>query len=143
MKLFKRFISLAAAAVTAVSASALPAMAAATPDKVDYNETENNWAKLLQYTLYFYDANMCGTDVEDNNLLAWRGNCHTYDSKVPMQPIDDNHTGTNMSASFMKQYKDILLRQFILFAEFLYIPRITVDISGEVDHVDSPHISTF
>ena len=42
-----------------------------------------------------------------------------------------------------EQYKDILLRQFILFAEFLYIPRITVDISGEVDHVDSPHISTF
>lgn len=108
MKLFKRFITLAAAAVTAVSASALPVMAAATPDKVDYNETENNWAKLLQYTLYFYDANMCGTVVEENNRLSWRGNCHTYDAKVPMQHIDDNHAGTNMSASFMKQYGDIL-----------------------------------
>jgi hypothetical protein len=90
------------------SLPALPAAAKTTPNKADYYEVDANWAKLLQYSMYFYDANMCGTDVEDNNLLAWRGNCHTYDSKVPMQPIDDNHTGTNMSASFMKQYKDIL-----------------------------------
>ncbi|MDO4864543.1 MAG: glycoside hydrolase, partial [Ruminococcus sp.] len=96
MNIYKRLITLAAAAITAVSASALPAMAAATPDKVDYFETENNWAKLLQYTLCFYDANMCGTGVEENNLLSWRGNCHVYDAKVPMQAIDDNHTGTNL-----------------------------------------------
>ena len=41
---------------------------------VDYN-----YAKLLQYSLYFYDANMCGGDVTGKSLLSWRNNCHTYD----------------------------------------------------------------
>ena len=69
MKIFKRLSAFTAAAVTAVSASAaaMPAFAKATPNVVDYEETENNWAKLLQYTLYFYDANMCGTGVAMGN----------------------------------------------------------------------------
>ena len=94
MKIIRRLSSIAAAAVTAFTAvsSAMPANAAATPDVADYYETENNWAKLLQYTLYFYDANMCGTGVSENNRLSWRGDCHVYDAKVPMHPIDDGHS---------------------------------------------------
>ena len=90
MKLFKRTSAFAAAAALAVTGmpNVMQATAATTPDVVDYEETENNWAKLLQYTLYFYDANMCGTDVKENNRLSWRGDCHVYDSKVPMQPVD-------------------------------------------------------
>ena len=42
----------------------------------------DNYAKLLQYSLYLYDANMCGKDVESNSLMSWRGNCHTSD-EVP------------------------------------------------------------
>ena len=38
-----------------------------------------NYAKLLQYSLYLYDANMCGTDVGESSLLDWRNDCHTYD----------------------------------------------------------------
>ena len=97
----KRLSAFASAAVMALTASGAgtTAFAATTPDVADYAETENNWAKLLQYTLYFYDANMCGTGVSDNNLLSWRGNCHVYDAKVPMHPIDDEHTGANMSES--------------------------------------------
>lgn len=38
-----------------------------------------NYAKLLQYSLYLYDANMCGNDVSSSSLLDWRGNCHTND----------------------------------------------------------------
>ncbi len=41
-----------------------------------------NFAKLLQESLYFYDGNMCGTDVDENSAFSWRGNCHTYDSHV-------------------------------------------------------------
>ena len=41
-----------------------------------------NFAKLLQESLYFYDGNMCGTDVDENSAFSWRGNCHTYDSYV-------------------------------------------------------------
>ncbi len=39
----------------------------------------DDYAKLLQYSLYFYDANMCGSDVNSKCGLTWRGNCHTND----------------------------------------------------------------
>jgi len=42
-------------------------------------QSTDNYAKLLQYSLYFYDANMCGKHVEDKSQLSWRGNCHTQD----------------------------------------------------------------
>ncbi len=45
----------------------------------NYSDIEYNYAKLLQYALYFYDANMCGEDVSEKSALDWRGNCHTYD----------------------------------------------------------------
>lgn len=44
-----------------------------------------NFAKLLQYSLYFYDANMCGNKVSETSLYSkdlyngWRGNCHVND----------------------------------------------------------------
>lgn len=37
----------------------------------------NNYARLLQYSLYFYDANMCGNFTE--NAYNWRKSCHTDD----------------------------------------------------------------
>jgi glycosyl hydrolase family 9 len=39
----------------------------------------DNYAKLLQYSLYFYDANMCGDQVNSKTALSWRSNCHTSD----------------------------------------------------------------
>ncbi|MGN0395346.1 MAG: glycoside hydrolase family 9 protein, partial [Coprococcus sp.] len=45
-------------------------------------DIEYNYAKLLQESLYFYDANMCGTDVKEKSELSWRDNCHAGDSKV-------------------------------------------------------------
>lgn len=44
-------------------------------------DVEFNYAKALQESLYFYDANMCGY-LEDTCALSWRGNCHTYDRNV-------------------------------------------------------------
>ncbi len=41
---------------------------------------EYNYAKLLQYSLYFYDANMCGNEVGSKSILSWRGACHTFDN---------------------------------------------------------------
>ena len=72
-----------------------------------------DYARALQYSLYFYDANMCGDDVEGHNLLSWRGNCHTYDAHVPLEEWDgkkDKSTagGVNLSSSFIAKYKDIL-----------------------------------
>ncbi|MCL1903296.1 MAG: glycoside hydrolase family 9 protein [Oscillospiraceae bacterium] len=52
----------------------------ATPD--NNAETGVNYARLLQYLLYFYDANMCGADVGDESGVNWRGACHTCDASV-------------------------------------------------------------
>lgn len=43
---------------------------------------EYNYAKLLQESLYFYDANMCGKDVGERSAFSWRDDCHTTDSVV-------------------------------------------------------------
>ena len=39
----------------------------------------DNDAKLLQYSLYVYDANMCGS-AADNSAFSWRSACHTGDA---------------------------------------------------------------
>ncbi len=101
MSLLKRLTALAVGAVMTVGMSAVPT--SAEEKAYNYYETDANWAKLLQYSMYFYDANMCGTDVSENNLLPWRGDCHTYDAQVPL-----NSTNTNLSDDFIEQYKDIL-----------------------------------
>ena len=40
---------------------------------------QDDYARLLQYSLYFYDANMCGDTAAENSAIAWRGDCHTDD----------------------------------------------------------------
>ena len=79
---------------------------------VENSGVEYDYARALQYSIYFYDANMCGTDVDEHNRLAWRSDCHTYDAHVPMQPWDEKDSkskgGTNLSQAFMDKYKDIL-----------------------------------
>lgn len=42
-------------------------------------EVQEDYARLLQYSLYFYDANMCGDDVGEKSALPWRDNCHEED----------------------------------------------------------------
>lgn len=74
-----------------------------TPTTVGAVDEEANFARALQYSIYFYDANMCGTGVTENNRYNWRGNCHTYDAQVKM-----NSTATNLSESFLTQYQDVL-----------------------------------
>ena len=45
-------------------------------------DIEYNFAKLLQETLYFYDANMCGGDVDEKSAFSWRSDCHTVDKTI-------------------------------------------------------------
>lgn len=42
--------------------------------------TQQDYARLLQYSLYFYDGNMCGDEVNENSAYSWRGDCHTCDA---------------------------------------------------------------
>ncbi len=66
-------------------------------------EIDYNYAKALQYSQYFYDANMCGTGVKENGQYKWRDDCHTYDAKLPLDP-----TNTNMTQSFITKNKSVL-----------------------------------
>lgn len=45
----------------------------------DPTSVQRDYARLLQYSLYFYDANMCGDQAQQNSAVSWRGNCHTED----------------------------------------------------------------
>ncbi|MDO5559604.1 MAG: glycoside hydrolase family 9 protein, partial [Oscillospiraceae bacterium] len=79
---FKKNMSkraLAGVAALAITASAV--MTGSFFSKPDVAEAagSDNYAKLLQYSLFLYDANMCGSDVKDKSLLTWRSNCHTSD----------------------------------------------------------------
>lgn len=103
MKLTKKLTAVMLCGAMAAGTVPFTASAKTIPNNVDYYEVDANWAKLLQYSMYFYDANMCGTGVNDNNLLPWRGNCHTYDSQVKLDSVS-----TNLSDSFIKKYADIL-----------------------------------
>lgn len=80
-------------------------MVASPASMIDVNAAtlEYNYAKALQLSQFFYDANMCGTGVDENGLYDWRTDCHTYDAKVKL-----NSTDTNMSDSFINANKSIL-----------------------------------
>ncbi|MDR0920715.1 MAG: glycoside hydrolase family 9 protein, partial [Oscillospiraceae bacterium] len=60
-----------------------------------------NYAKALQYSLYLFDANMCGTDVGENSDLSWRGDCHTQDANREV-----NINGTNYNVDVSGGYHD-------------------------------------
>lgn len=65
--------------VVALSALAAPFSAAVTPSLTATAAGSDNYAKLLQYSLYFYDANMCGDQVGEKSAITWRDDCHTSD----------------------------------------------------------------
>ncbi|MCM1006943.1 MAG: glycoside hydrolase family 9 protein [Ruminococcus flavefaciens] len=114
MKLTKRLLASAMCAATALcsATSVFPAVNAAeelADSLANDSGLDYDFARALQYSIYFYDANMCGTEVEENNLYSWRGNCHTYDAQVPLKPMADSKSpGTNLSQSFIDKYRDIL-----------------------------------
>lgn len=43
------------------------------------DEVKEDYARLLQYSLFFYDGVMCGDDVDETSNYYWRGDCHTED----------------------------------------------------------------
>jgi len=125
MKLSKKIIAAALSAATAAAsmASSMPIQAADTETEQQFcapisevvtdSGLDIDYARALQYSLYFYDANMCGDQVSEHTRLAWRGDCHTYDAHVPMIEWDRITTqsskgGTNLSSEFMTKYKDVL-----------------------------------
>ncbi|MBQ4466457.1 MAG: glycoside hydrolase family 9 protein [Oscillospiraceae bacterium] len=109
---------LASAAVLLTGLSALPASAAAGeeldpisdserkfPDPDTLTEKEVNFAKALQLSMYFYDANKCG---KSSGRLEWRGDCHMEDAQIPLIPMTEKQRGTNLSQEFLDAHMDVL-----------------------------------
>lgn len=74
------------------------------------DEVEHNFAKALQLSLYFYDANKCGDGITGGRL-EWRGDCHVEDKEIPLVPMtekDQVKTGTNLSQKFIDANKKYL-----------------------------------
>ena len=74
IKRFKKITATFIAAVMVIAGVNIPA------GQAKASNVSCNYAKLLQYSLYFYDANMCGDEVGETSLLDWRDDCHTYDT---------------------------------------------------------------
>ncbi len=87
MRKSNRIKAAIAGSVFAVSALAAPlAMFGNEPVSIAENASVTasaavnaNYAKLLQYSMYFYDANMCGNAVSETSGITWREDCHTKD----------------------------------------------------------------
>lgn len=113
MNKLKKFISAVMCTALAVSQTAaiLPTVNAAEELKeslANDSGLDYDFARALQYSIYFYDANMCGTEVDENNGYTWRGDCHTYDAQVKLTAGITDFVGTNLSQAFIDKYKDIL-----------------------------------
>ena len=81
MQIKNKIKSVVVSSVMAVGAIAAPLSSALTPSlSAGAAGAGDDYAKLLQYSLYFYDANMCGDQVEEAGKLSWRSDCHTSDS---------------------------------------------------------------
>ncbi|MBQ4465090.1 MAG: glycoside hydrolase family 9 protein [Oscillospiraceae bacterium] len=94
----------AALLATSVLSGFSPAMNVTAADA----DIDVNFARLLQHSMTFYDANMCGKGVEEKSLLSWRGDCHLSDAKVPLHPIDKDSTGVNLTEAQIKELSPYL-----------------------------------
>lgn len=102
-KLLKRILSVATCAALLLPTGA----SAAEADTGSAAEVEVNFAKALQLSMYFYDANKCGPGITGGNL-EWRGDCHVEDAAVPLIPMGEDFKGTNLSQEFIDEHRDIL-----------------------------------
>lgn len=66
---------------------------------VTASEVEINFARALQLSLYFYDANKCGPGITGGRL-EWRGDCHLEDKKRSYEDL-------SIPLSLILTYRDI------------------------------------
>ncbi|WP_295070602.1 glycoside hydrolase family 9 protein [Ruminococcus sp.] len=77
MHKLNRFKSALIGGAVALTSLAAPFSSMVAPSLTATAADGDNYAKLLQYSLYLYDANMCGNNSDCG--ISWRGNCHTND----------------------------------------------------------------
>ena len=75
----KRVLACAASAATLLTGTTALSGLTTLGSMAAYAASYDNYAKLLQYSMYFYDGNMCGSDVDTASQFSWRGSCHGSD----------------------------------------------------------------
>ena len=73
--------------IAAVTAAAMLTSAAPFSANLPASAADENYTEALALSLYFFDANACGSGIQDGPL-AWRGDCHTYDGQVSLNDAD-------------------------------------------------------
>ena len=63
------------------------------PSTFSYDDVTVDFARGMQYTLSFYDANKCG---KSTGLLEWRGDCHMEDAHIPLKQYGSDFKGINL-----------------------------------------------
>lgn len=75
------------------------------PDSFSYDDVEVDFAKGLQYTLHFYDANKCG---KRTGRLEWRADCHMEDQKIPLKQYGEDYKGINLPEEWIEEHREEL-----------------------------------
>jgi len=75
------------------------------PDSFSYDDVTVDFARGIQYTLSFYDANKCG---KRTGLLEWRADCHMEDEHIPLKQYGSDFKGVNVSDAWIAEHIDIL-----------------------------------
>ncbi len=83
-KLQKRLV---AGVVSAVVLTGTAAMHFSGAPVLRASAADANYYEALELSLYFYDANECGSGVDDN-CLTWRGNCHVQDAEASLDKAE-------------------------------------------------------
>ncbi|MDE7122227.1 MAG: glycoside hydrolase family 9 protein, partial [Oscillospiraceae bacterium] len=71
-----------------MSAAMLTSAGANMMTSIPVSAADNDYYEALALSLYFFDANACGSDVSENPL-TWRGDCHTYDGKAAISEAEN------------------------------------------------------
>ncbi len=109
LKKFQAFFLIACMMSTMLTFTTVGSAAEAkiTKEAASTAEVEHNFAKALQLSLYFYDANKCGDGITGGNL-EWRGDCHVEDKAIPLIPMTKGKMGTNLTQEFIVKNKKYL-----------------------------------
>ncbi|MBQ9956622.1 MAG: hypothetical protein IJO99_03550, partial [Ruminococcus sp.] len=77
MKINKKLTATLISAVTAFSSTVAPfgsvnAASELETSLANDSDVQFDFARALQYSMFMYDANMCGNQVDENCLYTWR-----------------------------------------------------------------------
>lgn len=84
------------------------------PENQSAEDVMKDYARLLQYSLYFYDGVMCGDQVDETSNYTWRSDCHTEDEVKGGFHDAGDHVMFGLPAGFsastlgwsLKEYRD-------------------------------------